>query len=178
MATVESPITSPAPGWARKLPSDERIFMAIVLTTVVFMSAFTIGWLFLGGQNPPTHAYRTTPAAFSARIQAFMAKYGQADGRAHVPPGADAYLMGMRYMWYPDLVLKAGHTYRIWMSSVDALHGFSLVGHGENLNLEVAPEHAYGATFTPDKPGTYLIVCNEFCGLGHQGMKGHIIVER
>lgn len=178
MASFPSPVAAPPPGWARRLPRDERIFLAVVVASAVFLSAFTIGWLFLGAQNPPTHTYRTTPAAFSKQVAAFVAKYQRADGRVHVPVGADAYLMGMRYAWYPELVLKVGHPYRLWMSSVDALHGFSLVGHGENINLEVAPNHAYGATFTPDRPGTYLIVCNEYCGLGHHGMKGHIVVER
>jgi cytochrome c oxidase subunit 2 len=64
------------------------------------------------------------------------------------------------------------------MSSLDALHGFSLVGHGLNVNLEVAPNHAYGAVFTPTKPGKYLIVCNEYCGLGHERMHGYLYVER
>lgn len=178
MASVESPVASPAPGWARRLPADERIFLRIVLASVVFMSAFTIGWLYLGRQNPPTRAYRTTPAAFGKQVSAFVAKYGDAQGRVHVPVGVDAYMMGMRYTWYPVLVLKAGHPYRIWLSSMDALHGFSIVGHGENLNLEVAPNHAYGALITPKRPGTYLVVCNEYCGLGHHGMKGRIVVER
>jgi cytochrome c oxidase subunit 2 len=178
MASVESPVTAPAPGWARRLPRDERIFMVLVVASAAFMSAFTIGWLVLGKQNPPTHSYRTSPAAFRAQVAEFTQKYKQADGLVHVPPGVDAYLMGQRYVWYPDLALKVGHTYRIWMSSGDALHGFSLVGHGQNINLEVAPNHAYGATFTPGAPGTYLIVCNEYCGLGHQAMQGRIVVER
>ena len=65
MAHVESPVASPAPGWARRLPRDERIFLWLVLASAAFMSAFTIGWLFLGDQNPPTASYRTSPAAFS-----------------------------------------------------------------------------------------------------------------
>lgn len=177
MASVDSPIAPPAPGWARRLPADERIFTWLVLAVVAFMTAFTIGWLYLGRQNPPTDSYRTTPAAFGAQVAAFAARYGKGD-RVVVPPGKDAYLMGLRYQWYPQLVLKAHTRYRIWLSSMDALHGFSLVGHGENINLEVAPDHAYGALFTPDTPGTYLIVCNEYCGLGHQAMKGRIVVER
>jgi cytochrome c oxidase subunit 2 len=178
MASVESPVSPPAPGWARRLPRDERIFIWLVVASAVFMSAFTIGWLYLGGQNPPTDSYRTSPAAFSKQVAAFAGKYTGADGRVHVPVGVESYMLAARYTWYPELVLKAGHPYRIWLSSADALHGFSIVGHGQNLNLEVAPNHAYGATFTPAKPGTYLIVCNEYCGLGHHGMKGHIVVER
>jgi cytochrome c oxidase subunit 2 len=87
-------------------------------------------------------------------------------------------MVAARYAFYPDLVLKAGEPYRIWISSIDALNGFSIVGGGQNINLEIAPEHAYGATFTPDEPGVYLVVCNEYCGLGHHQMKGRIVVER
>jgi cytochrome c oxidase subunit 2 len=32
-------------------------------------------------------------------------------------------------------------------------------------------------TIKPQSPGTYPIVCNEFCGIGHQSMVGKIIVE-
>lgn len=177
MARVESSVTSPAPGWARRLPLDERVFLWAIGASVVFMSAFVLGWLFLGSQNVPTDSYRQTPAAFSQKVQAFVAKYGREDGRVAVPPGGDAYMLAARYAFYPELVLRAGEEYRIWISSVDALHGFSIVGGRQNINLEIAPEHVYGGTFTPEKAGEYLIVCNEYCGLGHHGMQGRIIVE-
>ena len=75
-------------------------------------------------------------------------------------------------------VLKAGVKYRIWMSSADTLHGFSLVGGNQNINVEVAPNHAYGVLLTPKSAGTYLIVCNEYCGLQHHTMQGRIHVVR
>lgn len=178
MAAVESPVTVPAPGWGKRLPADERIFMWLILGSVVVMSAFTIGWLYFGHQNVPTAFKRTTPAAWGAKVSAFAAKYQRADGRVHVPVGQDAYMMALRYAFYPTLVLKAGHPYRLWISSEDVLHGFSLVGGGQNINLEVAPNQAFGATFTPAKPGRYLIVCNEFCGLRHERMQGFVYVER
>lgn len=177
MARVESPVTSPAPGWARRLPLDEKLFVWVIVGSAVFMSVFVIGWLFFGNQNVPTDSYRATPAAFSQKLQVFIAEHGRADGRVVVPPGKDAYLLAARYAFYPELVLKAGEEYRIWISAADALHGFSLVGGNQNINLQVAPGHVYGATFTPDKPGEYLIVCNEYCGLNHHQMKGRILVE-
>lgn len=176
-ANVESSVTPPAPGWARRLPRDERLFLWVVVASVLFMSAFTVGWLAVGNHNVPADSYRISPEGFSEKLQGFMAQHMKPDGRVHVPPGEDAYLLAARYTFYPELVLKAGEEYTIWISAVDALHGFSIVGGGQNLNLEIAPEHAYGATFTPEKPGEYLIVCNEYCGLGHHGMKGRIIVE-
>lgn len=177
MASVQSPVTPPAPGWARRLPRDERIFLWAITASVAFMCVFVLAWLAWGDQNVPTDSYRVTPAAFSQKVQKFLTAYGHDDGRAYVPPGEDAYVMAARYGFYPELVLQAGQTYRIWISAADTLHGFSIVGGHQNINLEVAPNHAYGATFTPEKPGTYLIVCNEYCGLGHHGMKGRIIVE-
>src|SRR5215471_6928568 len=158
MATVDSPVVPPAPGWARRLPADEKIFLWVVVASVVVMSAVTIGWLYFGHQNPPTASYRTTPDAFAAKTQAFAARYQGKDGRVHVPVGKDAYMMAIRFSFFPTLVVKVGHPVRIWLSSLDALHGFSIVGHGVNLNLEISPNHAYGAVFTPAKPGAYLIV--------------------
>jgi cytochrome c oxidase subunit 2 len=177
VARVESPVTPPAPGWARRFPLDERVFLWVVGASVAFMSAFAIAWLFLGAQNVPTASYRETPAAFAQKVQAFVAEHRGEDGRVTVPPGKDAYLLAARYTFYPELVLKAGEEYRIWISSPDALHGLSIVGGGQNINLQIAPQHVYGATFTPEKPGEYLIVCNEYCGLGHHAMKGRIVVE-
>ena len=177
MERVESSITTPAPGWARRLPLDEKIFLWFVVGSVAFMSLFAVGWLFVGGQNVPANSYRESPAAFTAKVQAMVAKYGREDGRVAVPPGRDAYMLAARYRFYPELVLKEGEKYKIWISSTDALHGFSLVGGHQNINLEIAPEHVFGATFIPDKPGEYLIVCNEYCGLAHHTMKGRIVVE-
>jgi cytochrome c oxidase subunit 2 len=177
MASVESSVTAPAPGWARRLPRDERLFLWVVLGSVVVMSTFAIGWLFLGKQNVPTDSYRIAPQAFALKVQAFIKEHTRADGSVYVPPGEEAYMMSARYVFYPELVLQAGQEYRLWISSQDALHGFSIVGGGQNINLEIAPQHAYGVTFTPEEPGEYLIVCNEYCGLGHHGMKGRIIVE-
>ena len=178
MATVESSVTPPAPGWARRFPDDERIFLWLVVASVAVMSAMTIAWLYLGHQNSPTAFFRTTPGAFAAKTQAFADKYMGKDGRVHVPVGKDAYLMAIRFQFMPTLSVKVGHPVRIWMSSLDALHGFSLVGHGVNINLELAPNHAYGPVFTPTKPGKYLIVCNEYCGLGHQMMQTTLYVEK
>jgi cytochrome c oxidase subunit 2 len=178
MGSVESPVEVPAPGWGRRFPVDAKIFVWLVLVSVVVMSAFTIGWIFLGRQNVPTDFKTTTPTAWSAKVAAFQAKYTGKDGRVHVPVGQDAYMMALRYAFYPELSLKAGHPYRIWISSADVLHGFSLVGGGQRINLEIAPNHAYGATFTPEKAGKYLIVCNEFCGLQHERMQGFLYVEK
>jgi cytochrome c oxidase subunit 2 len=152
--------------------------MWILLVTGIAMTAFAFGWVYwFGNQNVPDEGYRTTPAAFRQQVDAFVAEHRAEDGRVRVPPGTDAYMMAGRYTFFPELVLKAGEPYRIWMSAADVLHGFALVGGGINYNLQLVPEHAFGVELLPEEPGTYLVVCNEYCGLGHQNMKGRIIVE-
>lgn len=176
MATPEitSSVTSPAPGWAKRFPLDERVFLWVVLGSVVAMTVFVVAWLYVGHQNVPATSYATTPEAFAAKVSALADRYQAPDGRVYLPPGTDGYLLASRYSWYPELALQTGKRYRIWLSSADALHGFSLVG--QNLNLEVAPRHAMGVWLTMGKPGRYLVVCNEFCGLGHAQMTGHLSV--
>jgi cytochrome c oxidase subunit 2 len=176
---VESPVAPPQPGWAQRLPRDERLFLWLILLVGAAMTTFAIGWVYgFGNQNVPDEGFRTTPAAFRQQVDAFAARYRGEDGRVHVPPGTDAFMMASRYAFFPELVLKAGQPYRIWLSAAEVLHGFSLVGGSINYNLQLAPEHAFGVEIRPEQPGTYLIVCNEYCGLGHQTMKGRIIVER
>jgi heme/copper-type cytochrome/quinol oxidase subunit 2 len=41
----------------------------------------------------------------------------------------------------------------------------------------VIPGYDYGLKITPNRPGEYRIVCNEFCGVGHHNMLGSIVVE-
>jgi heme/copper-type cytochrome/quinol oxidase subunit 2 len=171
---VTSSVTPQPPGWAKPFPRDERVFMRLVLGSVVVMTAFVVIWLYAGHQNVPSDAHAMDPAAFSAKVSAFAKQYGGPNGRVYVPPGTDAYLLALRYAWFPELVLQSGKRYHIWLSSADALHGFALVS--QNLQLEVAPDHVMGAWLTVGKPGRYLIVCNEFCGIGHAHMAGHLEV--
>jgi cytochrome c oxidase subunit 2 len=64
-------------------------------------------------------------------------------------------------------------TFRV--TSSDVLHGFQIVG--TNVNLTVSPGYVSEVTTTFARPGEYLIVCNEYCGLAHHLMQGRVIVE-
>lgn len=176
MAANESPVAAPAPGWARRLPRDERVFLWLIGASLVVMTAVVFGWLAWGEQNVPSTYRSQTPTEFSAEVAKFVDRYRAADGRVYVPPGEDAYLAASRYAFYPELVLQANTRYRFWISATDVLHGFSLVGGGQNINLELAPNHVTGMNLTVGDPGRYLVVCNEYCGLQHHTMKTFLTV--
>jgi cytochrome c oxidase subunit II len=60
-------------------------------------------------------------------------------------------------------------------TSVDVLHGFNI--EGTRLNLMLIPGQISRNTYRFRDPGEYLLICHEYCGLGHHLMYGRIIVE-
>ena len=92
------------------------------------------------------------------------------------PPGSDVYLIARLWSWWPMLELQAGQTYRLHLQSMDWLHGFSL--QPENINIQVHPGYEHVLTITPTSPGTYSIVCNEYCGINHHTMVSRLYVVK
>lgn len=64
-------------------------------------------------------------------------------------------------------------TFRI--TSPDVIHGFQIVN--TNVNAMVAPGYVSQLTVTFEKPGEYLVLCNEYCGLSHHLMQSRLLVE-
>jgi cytochrome c oxidase subunit II len=61
------------------------------------------------------------------------------------------------------------------MTSKDVTHGFQVAG--TNINAMVMPGHIQKISHTFDEPGNYLVLCNEYCGIGHQLMSTTITVK-
>lgn len=177
-----SSLECPAPGWFHAPTGHERLWIGLALGWCLIMSLMMPFWHFKGKQNTDSETYAVTPAEFTRITEQFVkANTGEEalleDGLAPVvpaPPG-DVYLIAKQFFWFPTLKLRAGETYRLHMSSVDFQHGFSL--QPMNMNFQVVPGYDHVLTLTPLAPGEYPIVCNEFCGIGHQNMVGRIIVE-
>ncbi len=156
----------------------EKVWVGIAFAWCMVLFAMMPLWHYKGGQNPAGIRHRVEPAAFMTRVAEMVAQYqiGEADGLPIVapPPGADVYLIGMQFRWYPALHLETGRTYTLHLSSLDVNHGFNLFPL--NINFQVVPGYDYGLRITPNQANDYRIVCNEFCGIGHHQMLGRIIV--
>jgi cytochrome c oxidase subunit 2 len=172
----------PAPDWFHAPTGNERIWIGLALCWCMIMSLMMPYWHFKGKQNSSGESYSVKPADFVKRTEKFILANTGAEtlldeGIAPVvpaPPG-EIYLIAKQFFWFPILKLRAGETYRLHVSSVDFQHGFSLLPM--NMNFQVVPGYDHVLTIKPQAPGTYPIVCNEFCGIGHQNMVGKIIVE-
>jgi cytochrome c oxidase subunit II len=73
------------------------------------------------------------------------------------------------------ITVNKGDTVKINVTSSDVGHGFSLPEFG--VDLKPAVGETATAEFVADKTGTFTFRCNVFCGSGHQGMKGTLIVN-
>ena len=90
--------------------------------------------------------------------------------------GATAVVIAVTFQFTPDEIRVPAHqrvTFRI--TSADVTHGFQIVG--TNANTMVIPGYVSQFTTVFDHPGEYLILCNEYCGLGHHLMSAKLVVE-
>lgn len=170
---------APSNIWWKKLGKLEKNWVTIAFIWCMVLSAMMIVWFKYGNQNVPIETYRTTPEDFRVMVDTFVAEYqvGEEQGIPVVepPPDSDAYVYGRQWQWYPILKLKKGEEYKIHLSSLDVLHGFSL--QPVNLNFMAVPGYDYVLRLTPTTAGEFSVVCNEYCLVLHHTMVGKIIVE-
>ena len=164
--------------WTEPIAKVELSWIIIAFTWGLIMFFMMIYWHGAGKQNPPNEAYKISPERFAARSQAMIDEYTVREENyfpvVHPPAGSDVYLIARLWQWWPILELEKGETYRLHLSSLDWMHGFSL--QPVNINVQVHPGYEMVVTVTPDKAGEYGIVCNEYCGIGHHMMVGKIYV--
>lgn len=168
--------------WKQPLDRVEGTWIVIAFIWCMVMFFMMPYWHVFGKQNLANEAYRTTPEQFTAKTQAMVDKYKVREETdlkvpvVHPPAGSDVYLIARLWQWWPMIELEEGKTYRLHLSSMDFLHGFSL--QPENINIEVHPNYEHVITVTPTHAGTYSIICNEYCGINHHTMASRLYVVK
>jgi cytochrome c oxidase subunit II len=157
------------------------VLFALVIRRPGWGSSVSPGrWIVLGGL--------VLPAAVLLPLVAYALIAGEGllplPGRA--PPRIEA--VGRQWVWtfrYPNhggvetrnvLHMSAGTPVDILVSSLDVIHAFwvpRLAG-----KIDAVPGHVNRLRIQADQPGRYAGQCNEFCGLGHAGMRFDVIVHR
>ena len=166
--------------WWKKVDPSEKVWLGIALIWCLILFAMMPLWHLKGGQNPSFETYRTTAEQYMQKVESFVEagpKIGEDKGLPVIAadPAKEVYMLGRMWQWYPALKLQKGQTYRLHLSSMDLVHGFSLFPL--NLTFLVLPGYEYVPTITPTTRGEVFVVCNEFCGIGHHQMVGKITVE-
>lgn len=175
---MHTALVSPKGVWWKPAGRHEKRWVTIAFVWCMILFAMMPLWHFKGGQNPSGIRGRVDPADYVARVDRFIKDYkvGEEKGIPIVepPPGSDVYLLARMWSWTPIVRLKNHTEYIIHLSSADVNHGFSL--YPVNLNFQVVPGYDYGLKMKPNESGDFIIMCNEFCGIGHHMMTGKIVV--
>jgi len=91
-------------------------------------------------------------------------------------PVKEFSMIAKKWQFDPSTInVKQGDKVRLKIKSIDVTHGFSLPDFNVNENLE--PEKEVVVEFIADKKGEFSFFCSVFCGEGHSGMKGKLIVK-
>lgn len=115
---------------------------------------------------------------FLSRAQTYAERHRLPDGSVQAVVGEPVPVAVSQYSFLPNVLrMRTGATFSLELVSKDVVHGFSLQMGSGSLNAVLMPGMMAMLELTPTRPGEYLFLCNEYCGVGHQFMSGRIVVE-
>lgn len=167
--------------WKQPIDKIEWTWIMLAFTWGMIMFVMMIYWHINGKQNLATETYKSSREMFAAKAEKFVAENTiRTETDQQIPvvkaiPGGDNYLTASLWKWWPILEMEKGKTYKVHLYSMDYNHGFSL--QPVNINIQVVPGYEHVVKMTPTSAGTFSIVCNEYCGIGHHSMLGRIYVK-
>ena len=93
----------------------------------------------------------------------------------HSPTHYELHYVARMWKFEPeDVMVPAGSTVDIYLSTPDVTHGLILLG--TDLNLMAVPGVVNYARVKFDHPRVYQLLCHEFCGTGHERMAANLRV--
>lgn len=149
-----------APGEAGRLPklSPQAAIGWLIIPTFLFMAddfyLFAKGWeLHNQYREVPKDAYEVK---VTGQIWSWTYTY---------PNGTEAY---------NELRVPEGRAVLLRMTSRDVIHSHYMPHF--RVTEDLMPGRVTYQWFMPDKVGEYVVTCREYCGTGHSGMYGKVIV--
>ena len=166
--------------WNVDINRRESIWLGLTGAWALTLFGWMAGWTRFGNQNQTGETVSVSTQKFRTKVSDY--KDNAEDSEAGLrPAGSDVFIGAFRYGWDGlPVVLEAGREYTFHLGSYDVQHGFSVRKEdtlSKQISLQVLPGYEWKLDMTFDEPGTYHVVCNEFCGVGHRTMHGTFEVE-
>ena len=150
---------------------QERIWLAFGLAILVLFAAVITTSAVVDGFVPPSRVQSIDPT-----------KVGQTPpfdhpGLRKIADGAyEAYYVARVFSFSPaEIRVPVGSRVTFYVTSTDVEHGFSVPETG--VNTMVTPGRVSSVSHTFKQRGTFMLVCNEYCGAGHHMMAAKVTVE-
>lgn len=150
---------------------QEKLWMAFGLALLVVFAAVITTTAIVDGFVPPSRVQSIDPTKV-AQTPPF-----DHPGLRKVADGAyEAYYVARIFSFAPaEIRVPAGSRVTFYVTSADVEHGFSIPATG--VNTMVTPGWVSSVAHVFPERGTFLLVCNEYCGGGHHLMAAKVIVE-
>lgn len=149
----------------------ERIWLTIGVAMLAFFLAVVTTAAIVEGFVPPSNIQRIDPTKVAQTPPFDHPGLRKIADRAY-----EAYYVAHIFAFDPQTIsVPAGSRVTFYVTSSDVEHGFSIPETG--VNTMVTPGWVSSVSHTFKTPGTYLLVCNEYCGAGHQVMAGKVEVK-
>ncbi|MBI3628154.1 MAG: cytochrome c oxidase subunit II [Candidatus Rokubacteria bacterium] len=97
-------------------------------------------------------------------------------GVKEIAPGQyEVRMLAQVWSFTPNEIrVPAGSTVHFWATSRDVVHGLFIPK--ANVNVMLLPGQVAHVEARFAKPGEYLMICHEYCGIAHHTMAGKVIV--
>lgn len=149
----------------------ERWWLSFGVTMLVFFLSLIAFAAFADGINPPSDMQQIDPTRVS-QTPPF-----DRPGLRRKPDGTyEAYYVARVFEFTPArLRIPAGSTVTFYVTSADVVHGFFIPN--TDINMMAVPGWVNEETHTFRRAGDFLLICHEYCGIGHQNMFATIEVR-
>lgn len=144
----------------------EKYWLAFGTGALVVFLLITGIMAFHNGHKPPS-AKATINYEKADQIAPFN------DTGVHKVSGKDwdyeVVILASAFLYDPmEIEVPVDSKVKFIVTTKDVIHGFEVAK--TNINMMVEPGYISEYVTTVDKTGEYLIVCNEYCGVGHAQM--------
>ena len=108
-------------------------------------------------------------------LAAAIAAAAAATGALALPKPRVVKIVAKRFVFTPATVkLKQGEPVVFELTTQDVFMGMNIPDF--NVRTDIVPGKTMKLAFTPDKAGTFIFLCDVFCGDGHESMSGTLVV--
>lgn len=153
-----------------KMHRAEEIWLIVGVAIIVLSMVFTGYQAFALGMAPPSGMETIDPQKVD--------ETAPFDNPGVFEVGKNEYEVVMTLQAFGftpnEIEVPAGSEVHFTMTSKDVIHGIQVIG--TNMNAMVTPGNVQRITQVFEEPGEYLVICNEYCGAGHQMMATTITV--
>lgn len=168
-------------------PENKKLEWRLLIVTAIGVASMLAPGLFVWAKfvNVPQDAYVAEVVAqqwnWSYRLPGRDGKLGTVDARyvsesnpfgmnPDDPNGRDDVLVSG-----PELHLPLGRPIKLLLRSKDVLHDYTVAQM--RVKMDLVPGLVTHVWFTPTRTGSFDLLCEELCGIGHFAMRGRLVVD-